>query len=94
MSKKMKSAYELAMERLEKASGPSKKLSDAQREEIAGIEKVYEAKLAEVRLDFDQKMDSAESMAQLEELRAQLAQKIADLEQERDKKKETIWEQA
>ncbi len=94
MSKKMKSAYELAMERLEKASGPSKKLSDAQREEIAGIEKVYEAKLAEVRLDFDQKMDSAESMAQLEELRAQLAQKIADLEQERDRKKETIWEQA
>lgn len=90
----MKSAYELAMERLEKASGPSKKLSDAQREEIAGIEKVYEAKLAEVRLDFDQKMDSAESMAQLEELRAQLAQKIADLEQERDRKKETIWEQA
>lgn len=94
MSKKMKSAYELAMERLEKASGPSKKLSDAQREEIAGIEKVYEARLAEVRLDFDQKMDSAESMAQLEELRAQLAQKIADLEQERDRKKETIWEQA
>lgn len=90
----MKSAYELAMERLEKASGPSKKLSDAQREEIAGIEKVYEARLAEVRLDFDQKMGSAESMAQLEELRAQLAQKIADLEQERDKKKETIWEQA
>ena len=94
MSKKMKSAYELAMERLEKTSGPAKKLSDEQRAEIAHIEKVYEARLAETRLDFDQKMGSAASVAELEELQQQLSQKITELEQERDRKKEAIWEQA
>ena len=85
MTRKMKSAYELAMERLEKTSGPAKKLSDEQRAEIAHIEKVYEARLAETRLDFDQKMGSAASVAELEELQ-QLSQKITELEQERDRK--------
>lgn len=94
MSKKMKSAYELAMERLEKASGPTKKLTDEQREEIAGIEKVYEAKIAETRLEYDQKMTSVSSPAELDELQLQLARKIAELEEERDQKKETVWEKA
>ncbi len=94
VTRKMKSAYELAMERLEKTSGPAKKLSDEQRAEIAHIEKVYEARLAETRLDFDQKMGSAASVAELEELQQQLSQKITELEQERDRKKEAIWEQA
>lgn len=94
VTRKMKSAYELAMERLEKTSGPAKKLSEEQRAEIAHIEKVYEARLAETRLDFDQKMGSAASVAELEELQQQLSQKITELEQERDRKKEAIWEQA
>ncbi len=42
----MKSAYELAMERLAKA-GPEKKLSDEERERLAGINNRYQAKLAE-----------------------------------------------
>lgn len=94
MSKKMKSAYELAMERLEKTSGPTKKLTDAQREEIARIDKVYEAKIAEARLEYEQKMASASSPPELEELQGKLAQNVAELEEEREKKKETIWEQA
>ncbi|MFO7974597.1 MAG: hypothetical protein R6V12_08180 [Candidatus Hydrogenedentota bacterium] len=94
MSKKMKSAYELAMERLEKTSGPTKKLTDAQREEIARIDKVYEAKIAEARLEYEQKMASASSPTELDELQGQLAQNVAELEQEREKQKETIWEKA
>ncbi|MGH9867989.1 MAG: hypothetical protein ACREAA_07495 [Candidatus Polarisedimenticolia bacterium] len=47
----MKTAYELAMEKLRKQDaerGESQKpLTDAQREEIAGIRKVYQARLAE-----------------------------------------------
>ena len=42
----MKSAYELAMERLEKEKGPAKKLNDDQRAEIAEIENKYEADAA------------------------------------------------
>ena len=42
----MKSAYELAMERLEKAS-PSISLSEEQKKEIAEVDSVYRAKIAE-----------------------------------------------
>lgn len=94
MPKKMKSAYELAMERLEKTSGPSKKLNDEQRAEIAQIETLYEARIAETRLDFDQKISAAASATELEELQRQLGQKMSELEQERDQKKEAVWEKA
>lgn len=94
VTKKMKSAYELAMERLEKAGGPTKKLSEKQREEIAEIEKTYEAKIAETKLEFGQKVATAESMQDVDGFRQQLAERLTELEQERDKKKETIWEQA
>ena len=41
----MKSAYELAMERLQK-SAPQVKLSDEQRAQIAEIDNKFEAKIA------------------------------------------------
>ena len=42
----MKSAYELAMERLEKKD-PTPKLNDAQKEKIAEINSLYGSKIAE-----------------------------------------------
>jgi hypothetical protein len=42
----MKSAYELAMERLEK-SAPSQKLTDDQKARIAEVNSLYGAKIAE-----------------------------------------------
>ena len=45
----MKSAYELAMERLEKAS-PSLSLTEDQKKEIAEVDSVYRAKIAEQEL--------------------------------------------
>ena len=42
----MKSAYELAMERLEQ-SAPQKKLTDEQKAQIAEIESKFKAKIAE-----------------------------------------------
>jgi len=42
----MKSAYELAMERLEKKE-PTKKLSDKQKEKIAELNSLYGSKIAE-----------------------------------------------
>ena len=49
----MKSAYEIAMGRLE-AQTPTVKLSDAQKAELAEIDNLYEAKLAERRDPFVQ----------------------------------------
>ena len=45
----MKSAYELAMERLSKAA-PAAKLSPQQKEQIAELESKYKAKIAEREL--------------------------------------------
>ena len=42
----MKSAYQLAMERLEKSS-PSMKLSEGKKRELADIESTYKARIAE-----------------------------------------------
>jgi uncharacterized protein YecT (DUF1311 family) len=94
VEKKVKSAYELAMERLEKASGPSKKLTDAQRAEIADIDSVYDARVAETKLEYDGKMGSAQSPADMETLRAELAARLSELDKEREEKKEAIWNRA
>ena len=45
----MKSAYELAMERLEKQA-PTARLTSAQKQEIADIESLYKAKAADLHL--------------------------------------------
>ena len=45
----MKSAYELAMERLEKQA-PSMKLTDDQRSQLAEIDSLYKSKMAEKEL--------------------------------------------
>jgi hypothetical protein len=54
----MKSAYELAMERLNKQS-PTVKLTAAQKAEIAEAEKITKAKIAERELAMKNEMDGA-----------------------------------
>ncbi len=87
----MKSAYEIAMARLEKESGPTKKLTDEQKAEVAGIEKHCEAKVAEQKLAYEPKIAGAESLEEMNTLKAQLAEEIAALEAERDEAKSAIW---
>jgi len=87
----MKSAYELAMERLEKAGGPTKKLTDEQKAQIADIERVYEAKIAELKLSYESRLAGAESAEDLQQLQAELAGKAASLESKRDEEKDAIW---
>ncbi len=89
----MKSAYELAMERMERESGPSKKLTDEQRAKIADLEARYDAKIAEQRMAFEPKIATA-PFAEQTELKRQLAEAISDLELARDNEKERVWSQA
>lgn len=86
----MKSAYELAMERLEKDSGPTRKLSEEQKARIAEIERKYDAKTAEVRLDFDGRLASAPP-PEVENVRRQLADALASVEANRERDKEAVW---
>jgi hypothetical protein len=87
----MKSAYELAMERLEKSSGPTRKLSDAQKARIAEIENVCAAKIAELKLSWESRLSSATTREEYDQIQAELADKLASLEAHRDKDKETVW---
>ena len=71
----MKSAYELAMERLEKNS-PSAKLTEAQKTEIAEIDSTFKAKIAEQELFLKGKIAEAMSEGKYEDV-AQLEQQLA-----------------
>lgn len=86
----MKSAYELALERLEKESGPGKKLTDEQRDAIAEIDKKYDARVAEQRLAFDSRLATA-TFEEAEQIQAELASTLQSLEAQREHDKESIW---
>jgi len=89
----MKSAYEIALERMQQDSGPSKSLSEDQRRQIADIDNKYEAKIAEERLKAESKIATAE-YAEREQLQQQLMVTIKDLEEKRDAEKDNIWQNA
>ena len=86
----MKSAYELAMERLQKQT-PARTLTDAQKAEIAKIDANAKAKIAEQELFLRDKIAAAaqegkyEDAAQLEQ---QLAREIRRINEDAAAKKE------
>ena len=86
----MKSAYELAMSRLEK-NAPSRELSANQKKMLAEIDSEIEARLAEQRIFIDGEIAKASgNEMRISDLRKQLAGEIASLEEKRESKKEKI----
>jgi hypothetical protein len=88
----MKSAYELAMERLEKAS-PSISLTEEQKKEIAEVDSVYRAKVAEKEVFLKDQIRKAQSAGNLEEaesLEKQLTSEIRRLQDDCEAKKEKL----
>ena len=63
----MKSAYELAMERLEKES-PTNEISDELKAKLAEISKVYEAKIADREVFLNGEIAKAESAGEVESI--------------------------
>ena len=88
----MKSAYELAMERLEKGS-PSLSLTEEQKNQIAEVDSTYRAKIAEKELflkDQIRKAQEAGKFEEVESLEKQLALEIRRLQEECEAKKEKL----
>jgi hypothetical protein len=88
----MKSAYELAMERLEKSS-PSVSLTEEQKKEIAEVDSVYRAKIAEKELflkDQIRKAQVADKFDEAESLEKQLSSEIGRLQKDCEAKKEKL----
>jgi len=86
----MKSAYEIAMARLEKEHGPGQVLSEAQKQQIADIDKRYDAKAAELRLAVDAKLQGVTTQDEYDQLQASLAEGLAGLNEQREKEKEAV----
>lgn len=88
----MKSAYELAMERLEK-SQPSTKLSDEKIAKINEIEEQYRAKIAEREIFLKGKMVEAQMKGAYEEMaefERQLSNDRTNFEAEMEERKQEI----
>jgi len=88
----MKSAYELAMERLAKAS-PTLVLTDEQKKQLADIDSTYKAKIAENELflrDEIRKAEAAGNFEEVEKLEKQVTSEIARLRQDCETKKEKM----
>jgi hypothetical protein len=86
----MKSSYELAMERLNK-NAPTKKLSDAQKKELAELDSKYSAKNAGREIALETEIaKAADDFAREESLREQLLNERKKLQAELEEKKEQI----
>ena len=88
----MKSAYELAMERLENES-PTQELTDNQKTQLSELSKVYEAKIADKELFLNREIAKAEEAGEfelIEQLAKQLVSDRIALEDELEKKKNEV----
>ncbi len=88
----MKSAYELAMERLQKAS-PSSSLTEEQKKELAEIDSKYQAKVAEKELFLKDQIRKAQTEGKaddIDSLQKQLISEVRRLQEECEAKKEKL----
>ena len=88
----MKSAYELAMERLQKAS-PSLSLSEEQKNELAELDSKYRAKIAERELFLKEQIRKAQIEGKIEDvesLQKQLTSELQRLRQDCEARKEKL----
>jgi hypothetical protein len=86
----MKSAYELAMERLNKTS-PTTKITDAQKKQLAELDAKYAAKIAEREIALQNEVaKTAGDFEKIESLQQQLVQDRKKLQTELEDKKEQV----
>jgi hypothetical protein len=87
---KMKSSYELAMERM---GGGDKPLNEEQKAKIAEIDSKYKAKIAERKIFLEKSVQDAlakGSHEEAEEARRILAQEVNSLEEKAESEKDKI----
>ena len=89
----MKSAYELAMERLAKSDPAAGPLSAAQKNRLAEIDRIYQGKVAEREIFLQQQLSvalAARNLDEADKVRKQIANEKARLEEEREEEKERV----
>ena len=92
----MKSAYELAMERLQD-SAPHVELNDEQRAELAAVDDKFKAKVAEKEVFLGGLIDQAKAQAnfqEIAEIEQQRAREIARLKEQCEEEKQAVRDAA
>lgn len=89
----MKSAYEIAMERLRQEGGETRKLTDDQRKRIHDIDEKYRAQIAEKQLTIESRLALA-SMEERADLEHELSEITRQLETRAEQEKEAVWNEA
>ena len=89
----MKSAYELAMERLAKSEPTAKQLTPAQKARLTEIDRLYQGKTAEREIFLQQQLQSVladQKFDEADKIRQQIAGEKARLAEEREDAKERV----
>lgn len=90
----MKSAYELAMERLAKSDPSSgRALTPEQKARLGEIDRVYQGKLAEREIFLKKQLDDAlgaQNFDEADKIRKQMAGEKSRIEEEREDEKERV----
>lgn len=89
----MKSAYEIAMERMRQEHGETRKLTDEQKTRIHDIDEKYCAQIAEIQMTIESRLALA-SMEERADLEHELAEKTRKYEQQAEREKEAIWNES
>jgi hypothetical protein len=90
----MKSAYELAMERLSKSDpAPSRTTTPQQRAKLADVDRLYQGKIAEREIFLKQRLEQAlagRDADEVDKIRKQIASEKARLEEDRESEKDRV----
>jgi len=90
----MKSAYELAMDRLAKSDpDASKPLTAEKKSRLAEIDRVFKGKLAEREIFLKKQLDeayAAQNSDEVDKIRKQLVSERARLDEEREAEKDQV----
>jgi hypothetical protein len=89
----MKSAYELAMERLAKSDPSSGPLTPEQKARLAEIDRVYKGKAAEREIFLKKQIEdalAAQKFEEVDKIKQQLASERARIEEEKEEEKERV----
>ena len=94
----MKSAYELAMERLQQDDPDSVvSLTDEQKQELAEIDSRFKARIAEREIFLEKQLTDAQAKGAVEEIdqmQRQMVNERARLEEEREAAKDKVRQQS
>lgn len=84
----MKSAFELAMERL---GGALNEYTDEQKEQLADVDRLYDSRVAQARFSAaDRRRKAGGNREQVQQVQDDLAVEIASLEERREREKNRL----